>query len=368
MVEAKGFIRKTLEDAQTFVRQNPQGKLSEADTKANFIEPIIRALGWGGLGVVTREYYVSNSQEFIDYVMFESDSPVLAIEAKPINTRLSDKHAAQLIQYCSVEGIEWAALTNGREIQFFNSFLTPNLDAKRIFKLDLISFGSDHEFDHLFDHLWLLSRESLSSDKGTRLWLNQHLLDGPLREMLLDPTSAVIRSLRRQLVSLGIRVNGQEVTGWFQRNLKGSTFHLIEKLPPEIDYERNKQKPGASKTQGGEQVSDDPNQVVRKRARYTVQVKDLLDSGYLQPDTEVILRSGPREVARANIADDGTILWNGTKYRSVSDKAFAPLIGPGRTTLNGWVHWFVGEGDSSRSLAEVRKSYLDEVSPTEGAT
>ena len=69
--------------------------------------------------------------------------PLLAIEAKPLQTDLTDKHAAQLIQYCAVEGIEWAALTNGRELQFFNTFLKPDLAAKRVLRLDLLAFNSD---------------------------------------------------------------------------------------------------------------------------------------------------------------------------------------------------------------------------------
>lgn len=113
---AKEVIRVTLSGVKALLAQESPPRLSEADTKANFIEPVIEALGWQGTGVVTREYYVRNSQEFIDYVMAGPSGPLLAIEAKPLRTDLADKHAAQLVQYCAVEGIEWAALTNGREL------------------------------------------------------------------------------------------------------------------------------------------------------------------------------------------------------------------------------------------------------------
>src|SRR4051812_41086341 len=118
MNEARAAVRQTLDQVKAFLAQEAPPRLSEADTKANFIEPVLAALGWAGIGAVTREYYVKNSQEFIDYVMAHQERPLLAIEAKPLQADLTDKAAAQLIQYCSVEGIEWAALTNGRELQF----------------------------------------------------------------------------------------------------------------------------------------------------------------------------------------------------------------------------------------------------------
>src|SRR5688500_4633385 len=159
---AKTMVRHTLDQVKSFLAQEAPPRLSEADTKANFIEPIISALGWTGIGVVTREYYVKNSQEFIDYVMSSTTGPLLAIETKALQSSLTDKAAAQLIQYCSVEGIEWAALTNGRELQFFNTFLRPDLSAKRVLSLDLLAFNNDDEFDALFQQFWQLSRTSMT--------------------------------------------------------------------------------------------------------------------------------------------------------------------------------------------------------------
>ncbi len=106
MDDAKDAIKRTLGEVKAFLAQEAPPRLSEADTKAHFIEPLVRALGWEGIGVVTREYYVRNSQEFIDYALKGPAGLLMAIEAKTIQTELADKHAAQLIQYCAVEGIE----------------------------------------------------------------------------------------------------------------------------------------------------------------------------------------------------------------------------------------------------------------------
>lgn len=231
MEEARDAIQRRLADVKTFLARESPPRLSESDTKANFIEPIVAALGWQGIGVVTREYYVRNSQEFIDYVMAGPSGLLLAIEAKPLQTELTDKHAAQLIQYCAVEGIEWASLTNGRELQFFNTFLKPDLAAKRVLRLDLLAFNSDAEFDALFGQIWQLSRESMTKPSGVRSWLNQRRLDTALRTLLLDPSSATNRQLRKSLSEAEIGVTAQDLAGWFRVHLAPSVTTLPTQQP-----------------------------------------------------------------------------------------------------------------------------------------
>lgn len=237
MDQAKDDIRRRLGQAKAFLAQESPPKLSESDTKANFIEPIISALGWEGIGVVTREYYVRNSQEFIDYVMASSSGPLLAIEAKPLQTDLTDKHAAQLIQYCAVEGIEWAALTNGRELQFFNSFLKPDLAAKRVLRLDLLAFNSDAEFDALFSQVWQLSRESMTTPSGVRTWLNQKRLDATLRGVLLDSSSPIVRQLRKLLADAEIDATSQDISQWFRGHLRPQVMALSQLRPTDSHKE-----------------------------------------------------------------------------------------------------------------------------------
>ncbi len=148
---SKAATRTTLDQLKQFLSGQKTPRLSESDTKANFIEKYIDALGYRGLADVTREYYVKNSQEFIDYVLRSGDKLLLAIEAKALQHDLTDKMAAQLVQYCAVEGIEWCVLTNGWELRLYNQYLKGALEAKLIFKLDLIAYNTDEEFDAIFE-------------------------------------------------------------------------------------------------------------------------------------------------------------------------------------------------------------------------
>jgi hypothetical protein len=244
MDRSKATIRLTLDQVKAFLAQEAPPKITEADTKANFIEPIIAALGWTGIGSVTREYYVKNSQEFIDYVMRGPSGLLLAIEAKALQADLTDKAAAQLIQYCSVEGIEWAALTNGRELQFFNTFLKPDLAAKRILSLDLLAFNSDEEFDALYQQIAQLSRENMTTPTGVRSWLNQRRMDATLRGILFNPSSSVTRQLRKTLDQAEVRATPQEIVQWFRSHL-GAPITVIPRTggqrttPLRVEVPRN---------------------------------------------------------------------------------------------------------------------------------
>lgn len=55
MDDARGVIRRVLAGIKSFVAQEDPPKLGEADNKANFIEPVVGALGWEAIGFVARE-------------------------------------------------------------------------------------------------------------------------------------------------------------------------------------------------------------------------------------------------------------------------------------------------------------------------
>lgn len=344
MKNARDVVHQRLSQVKSFLAQESPPRLSESDTKANFIEPIITALGWEGIGVVTREYYVRNSQEFIDYVMRGPEGRLLlAIEAKPLRTDLSDKHAAQLIQYCAVEGIEWAALTNGRELQFFNTFLKPDLAAKRVLQLDLLAYNTDEEFDALFGQIWQLSRESMTKPKGIRTWLNQLRLDTALRSVLLDPSSSTNRYLRRILSDQDISANSQEVAQWFLTHLSPP----ITVLPP--GRQRQDEKP-----ETGSPVSEKPRGAVPQ----SVSLGDLVDSGLLAPGTRLtLIGRGSQEVTQAELTRNGEISWNGQRYRSPSDRAFIELVG--WKSMNGWIHWVADLPHGREQLSRIRDRYRE---------
>ncbi len=286
MDDAKDAIKRTLSEVKAFLAQETPPRLSEADTKAHFIEPLVRALGWEGIGVVTREYYVRNSQEFIDYALRGPTGLLMAIEAKQLQTELADKHAAQLVQYCAVEGIEWAVLTNGRELHLFNTFLKRDLAAKRVMRLDLL-FNSDEEFEGIFAQLWQLSRERMTAPSGVRSWMHQRRMDATLRQALVNPGSSVVRHLQELLADAEIPATAQDLVQWFRAMLAAGPAVVL--LPPRVDLTKS----GAThhdREPIGKKPS--PSDRVPLPGGDRGRLWPLLAAGLLQPNARLVLAKG----------------------------------------------------------------------------
>lgn len=345
---AKQTVRKALDEAKAYLAQPDSPRLSEADTKIHFIEPIIMALGWQGIGVVTREYFVKSSREYIDFLISSGGRPMLAIEAKSLQSPLVEKHAAQLVQYCAVEGIEWAALTNGCELQLFNTFLKPNLHAKRVLNVDLLAYSTDEEFDSLFQQLRVLSQESLTSNESN-IWLKQRRMDTVLRSALLDTKTTTVKTLVKVLMDHDINATGSEIVNWVRANL--STKPAMPKktapLPPSFERSPPIGKP------------PERNAMPLSRARnapYGVTTRQLINAGFLQPGEKLFLRKGDGQTAQATLDASGRIQWNGNLYPSLSDRAFISLMG--WQAMNGWKYWFVERNGKLETLATLRERFI----------
>jgi hypothetical protein len=225
--QAATRIRATLDELKQLVSSPDAPRLSESDTKAHFVEKYIEALGYQGLADVSREYFVKNSQEFIDYMLKASGERILAVEAKALQVALTDKAGAQLVQYCSVEGIEWCVLTNGRELRLYNQYLKGALEEKLLMKLDLLAYNSDEEFEAIFEQMWLISKEGVTTPSGIRTWMQHQQLDKAMRSRLLDPTSTIIKSIRRSLADEEIQVTSETVAQWFRTQLSTTVTHVL---------------------------------------------------------------------------------------------------------------------------------------------
>ena len=154
----------------------------------------------------------------------------------------------------------------------------------------------------------------------------------------LGPETFLVARTRMQNLPVGLalppgtshpRLSG-EVTVFSWRRITGaidlhSTVEIDEELLSLID---RAYKFVGSKSQPG-----------KKQQR--VSLGDLLESGLLVPDAQLVLKTGTREVAEARLTSEGQIDLDGATYDTPSNAAFARLLGPTRTSLNGWRHWYV---------------------------
>ncbi len=366
---AKSAIGDVLEEMAAFLSQDTPPELSEADTKAYFVEPLVKALGWTGIGVVQREFYVRSTQEFIDYVMYVSGKRELAVEAKRLQVQLNEKHAAQLVQYCSVEGIEWAVLTNGRDWQVFNTYLPSDIAAKRLFRLDFLGANNRQDYQARFDQLWLLSRETFPS--AIRAWLEGQRLESALRGILASPSSRTIRAAVAELAAARVSVRSDVVVRWFQGRLATSanvgpppvtskTYNAVRNrangdvvtdAPTGVPENR-----GPVESEGSIPLVNEEGRVVVTKRHYGVRLEELLRANIVHPGTALVLMARGQDIAMAELNATGEIVYQGRGYRTPSHPDFARL--QGRQASNGWASWYAVLPEGRRSLADLREHLL----------
>jgi len=184
-------------------RYQRQG-IGEQDTKAALIVPILRALGWDveDLEDVKLEYRRRPSDNPVDYALFLLRTPRLFIEAKALGARLDDgKWAAQILNYATVAGVEWVALTDGNEWRIYNSHAPVPVEQK-LFRVvsvaaaDGLAAGTlrllakAQMADHLIDAFW-------KSD-----FVDRQVRDALVRLFGPEPDPALIRLLRAKASGL----------------------------------------------------------------------------------------------------------------------------------------------------------------------
>lgn len=121
-------LKRYAKRASSIIDEAPQ--MGEANTKEMLVRPFIEALGWEFLpSEVMLEYPVrmASRRTKVDYALMLEGTPIVFVEAKGLDTGLSESHREQITSYLhNEEGVEWGLLTNGKEYEFFRYDGTPS--------------------------------------------------------------------------------------------------------------------------------------------------------------------------------------------------------------------------------------------------
>jgi len=125
------------------------------------VEPLLKALGWDihSLEDVERGHPIPIGTKWIevDYVLKVDGQPKALLEAKALNNDLN-QYVEQTISYAKIEDVNWAILTNGRELRVYDA------EQKfQVFKLTLDEYVKE------YDKLLLLSKEKMKEEQLSRL-------------------------------------------------------------------------------------------------------------------------------------------------------------------------------------------------------
>ena len=186
--------------------------LSEADTRSHLIDPLLRILGFSDVRHLRREVMSPATKEFLDYELRIDDKPVMIVEAKAARHSLSERDAAQCVQYASVLGVRWCVITNGMTWVFYDAHATGSLNDKWIAEVRLD--GGELGVEQAWAVLSAFSRESLVKPNP----ITSLLVERVVAAELTRPDSKAVMGLRRSVQQrFGERVSGEAVLSAIRR-------------------------------------------------------------------------------------------------------------------------------------------------------
>jgi hypothetical protein len=285
-------------------------RLSEADTRAYLVDPILRLLGYETVSDIRREVAVPATKEFLDYQLSVDGKPEIIVEAKALRHSITDQHAAQCVQYAAILGIRWCLITNGTTWALYDAYAKGPLAEKKVVEF---SIGIEEPaLVQAWSVLSMFSKESLARNDP----LIGLLIDRVVYDDLSRAESGAISALQRTLrIRFGERVSGQEIVRRLRPRL----------LPFEVEA------PDAKTT--GHPISKGP---VSRPApqRGSGELQQLIDSGAIPPDAT--LEARVRGISHVAVIRDGRIELNGVLYASLSTAAASLREGQ---SSNGWKWW-----------------------------
>jgi len=172
------------------------GSLSEYDTRAEFIDKYLEALGYTELGDVQRGSPV-DSGNFPDYVLRVNGKAAIAIEAKKLGAPLGAKEAAQVVAYCSNLGVRWGAVTDGRYFKLYDApVLGVPPEERQVLAVNLAEYKDRDDFEtRIYPELELIAKSELESGAG----LERRVALEAVRELMTSSGSKTVKTLRREL-------------------------------------------------------------------------------------------------------------------------------------------------------------------------
>ena len=112
-------VRQYTNHAQATIESSPQ--MDEANTKAAVLREFLDLLGWDIPSNTQLEYSVKafGKTYKVDYALILDGTPVAFLEAKGVDTAITEKHREQLEAYLKNEDVNLGILTNGKEYEFY---------------------------------------------------------------------------------------------------------------------------------------------------------------------------------------------------------------------------------------------------------
>ena len=188
-------VREYVEQAQSTIESAPQ--MQEATTKAAVLRDFLDLLNWEIPTDTQLEYSVKafNRTYKVDYALILEGTPVAFLEAKGVDTPLTQKHREQLQHYLKNEDVNWGILTNGKEYEFYRrEVVDSKVQVNSLTSTQLADLPANMTFLRAFTKDAIRSGESKNfADQIRELEDALHTLDSEKAEIAEQITSLLTK-------------------------------------------------------------------------------------------------------------------------------------------------------------------------------
>jgi|SRR3989344_310251 len=163
-LQIKNLTRRLREYRQQYLLKD-LSSLDESATRILVNHLLAKVLGYEELVDIKTEYEIKGS--YADYVIELKRKKHFVVEVKSAAINLNEGHIRQTVGYAANEGIDWAVLTNGRQIELYRIVF-----AKPISVVKMSSFNLDDlkQLVSAAKQLIFLSRSSILKGELEAYW------------------------------------------------------------------------------------------------------------------------------------------------------------------------------------------------------
>jgi hypothetical protein len=321
--------------------------LSEEETKAILIDPVLVALGWhvDELEDVRREYRAKPGDNPVDYALVVFGKPRLFVEAKARSVALDRKSASQVLGYAATVGVAWCVVTNGDEYRLYKSHASVDVDEKLLRTVRL----SDPEQAGLCQEtLALIAREQMGDTALELLWKSQFVdrrVKSTLEKLFAEENGPLARLVHKRSSELSL----------------GDVRESLQRAQLQVHF-----PVAAPAVSQGSSVLGLQVPVPKPAASHGVELQDLINAGLVQPPLS-LEKTYKGVQLEATIEADGRVRCAGEVCESLSAaggmaRKSATGASPDEPApaTNGWRFWLYRDVASGELclMDDLRQKYL----------
>ncbi|HAL61430.1 MAG TPA: hypothetical protein DCP08_03375 [Chloroflexi bacterium] len=196
--------------------------LSEQDTKALLVEPLLNMAGWDVADPTQVSREDRPTERPVDYSLKLDGKPKVLVECKRLSNRLdSHRDLEQALAYAAAAGVKWCVLTNGSLVRIYNSLAPEVANKKLLEELDLSKAGTAEGLptERFMQILGLISPQSVGSGEIDRVWDRRYTgvkIRGVVEDLLTGPDPGFVNLVRRRMKEGGRPISNKQALNWLK--------------------------------------------------------------------------------------------------------------------------------------------------------